>query len=323
MIVRFAGIDRTRLIDRRISPSCLYLRKPQSGLRMIGAVARNTLLVIAVLTAACGSRVARAPVGSAPPSDTTAAIRPSADARVAINISPSAASYRIESRSAVFALSDTLTPVDSVALNATATLRARRSPEGGIIVSGVVEQLSVTSGMNAAQSTQNLVAPFSLEWRLTGDSLIPPGRPAGDNCDQLEETARDVLVSLLPPLPESVAADQNWRYGQKLESCRSGLLLLLTSTSAVQVAAIADESSAGDVVLRSTGEITVSGRGTQGLTSVILNGTGSTRVTHRFNSSSGAIQSSRGESRLQLEFDLGYRTDRFVQYTIRTATRVQ
>jgi hypothetical protein len=233
------------------------------------------------------------------------------------------ARYEIRSRTVVYAASDTLTPIDSIFVVATALIQPDEFSSGRLALTGTVDHLSVTAGLAAGRSTETLQTPFTLSWVVTPDSVTAPTRQPEAACDQLHETARDILVALIPPLPESIAATTRWSTESSLESCRAGLSFRVTATSALSPADFATAAQLRQLTITGQGVAALTGQGVQGATNMILKGTGSMAGEYVLSLVTGQLQSSRTRSDMRVEFDLGYRTDRFVQQTVREVRRLE
>jgi hypothetical protein len=228
--------------------------------------------------------------------------------------------YQVESRTAVFSAGDTTTAIDSVTVSATATLRMRRGSRDRVELEGTVQSLTVSSGLGARRSMQTLQGPFTLSWSVTPDSasLVPVDTTS---CDQLQETARDVLLSLFPPLPATVTGNQTWRGVTALRSCRGGVALSLTTSTNHAIGMIADARRTRELQVNVDGSTTISGSGTQGASTVNLRGRGNLESAYFLDLSDGAVRSATSRIVAQVEFDLGYRTENLVQRTTRSISR--
>ena len=274
-----------------------------------------------IALSACAPRATSGPAPVAGPVSTTPAVD-TAPPRVVLALNPAPSTYRVESRSVIFSAADATVPLDSILLSSTAQLRLRREPNGTVVISGIVDRLSVSSGLGSARQTQSLQSPYSMEWVQTGDSTQPPARPASTPCDQLEESARDLLLSILPALPDTVSRNATWRNSRSIESCRGGVTIRLVTASSAHAGNLDSARTARALPFESTAQISVNGNGAQGSTNIVLKGSGTMSSRYLFNLATGAVQSGTSEMQLQLDFDLGYRTDKLIQRTSRTITRI-
>jgi hypothetical protein len=285
---------------------------------------RRILSVLPVMiAAACASR-STAPhpnVPAAPPVE-----RPvvTTDVPMRVAFDSSVWKYQVESRTAVFAITDTTTALDSILISAQLRVSMHDSPgDAQIALSGSVDRLLITSGLAAAKTIDSLPSGFRLDWRLANDSVVVPTGATQSGCDQLHETARDLLISILPPLPETMSRDQSWSTISTLKGCRAGLAVEVQTRNTVKVLSTAGPINKRQVMLESEGSTSLTGSGKQGTNSITLHGAGLSTTRYSLDLVDGFLRSTAAQSRTQIEFDMGYRTDRFIQRTTRTITRVQ
>jgi hypothetical protein len=98
--------------------------------------------------------------------------------------------------------------------------------------------------------------------------------------------------------------------------------MTLTTTNQLRVASPVSTQGRRLVTMQSEGTLTVAGSATQGAGTITLRGTGMSSTIYSFDTAAGVLRSTVTNSRTQIEFDLGYRTDRLIQRTTRTATRL-
>jgi len=286
-------------------------------------LASHRWLLIAFFLAGCVGTPARP---NTPPTVVTLPERPLPpdDAPLKVALDSSLGHYRVESRTIVFATSDTTIPLDSILVVAQIGVSAKHLiVAGAILFSGTVEMLTVTSGLGASRSSQSLNGEFRMDWSTVADSLAFPGQPTRAGCDQLQETARDILVSVFPLLPGSLTPNQIWRSRGTLRSCRAGVVMEIASRSQIAVASGTGTLNRRQVSLRSDGTVSIGGSGTQGAGLVTVRGSGVHTSTYSLNLEEGILVSTTTQSRTQIEFDMGYRTDRLIQRTMRSISRIR
>jgi hypothetical protein len=278
------------------------------------------LICFLILSGGCASSP-RSPATTTTPAPPAERPAPT-DAPLRVVLDSSVMRYQVESRTVVFAATDTTAPLDSVLIAAQVSLIIRQNASGHIAISGTADRLTVTSGFGQAKTTQSLDSGFKLEWRIVGDTIRVSSQPATTSCDQLQETARDILVSVIPPLPETLVREQKWNSSSLLKSCRSGLMIDVQSRSRIQVANGSAPINRRQVTLRTDGTVTLSGGGQQGATSIVIRGSGTASGNYVLDLVDGSIRSVNTQGRTQIEFDVGYRTDRLIQRTARSITRL-
>ncbi len=317
--------DRTRLTDRFHFTSQLVhvfcntrtsWNKPKRKMQ-----ATRSFALLSIIVAGCASKPAR-PGTAAPEPVSAERPAPAGEAPIRVTFDTGLMRYQAESRTAMFAASDTTVPLDSIVVTAQLSLSARNAPMG-IALSATVERLSVTTGLGAAKSSQTLAGEFKLAWSTVADSVFLEAQPARTGCDQLQETARDLLVSIFPPLPEFLSRDQSWRATSNSKSCRAGLILDVSSRSQLQVSLSAPPINRRQVTVRSAAILSIAGSGMQGASAVTVRGSGTLGTIFQLDLTDGVLRSAQTQGTIQIEFDLGYRTDRLVQSTRRLITRVQ
>jgi hypothetical protein len=239
--------------------------------------------------------------------------------RIIFNSAP--VRYRLESRTAIFSGADTATAIDSVVVSATLTATARRVSPGEVSFRGNIEAMTVTGGVGANRRSESLQAPVSLDWILAGDSVRIEQAPSDPGCDQIRDTARDLLIGSFPSVPDSVTRAQTWKRHSALRSCRGGYSIQVGSDQDLRVASGVERNSS-QLSIRSESRLTVSGGGGQGPNAATIRGTGSSLGSYVVDPRSGAVLTSNTNATVRIEVDLGYRTDRFVQRSVRSLTRI-
>jgi hypothetical protein len=271
------------------------------------------------MPAACAARSPRSVENPPdPPPPEAAAVSP--DAPINIVIDTAIMRFQIDSRTALSSTTDTLVVLDSVIVSGTASLRARSSGSG-IEISATVERLRVTRGLGNEKTTESLDAPIRLNWVVAQDGITIQSPSAG--CDQLSETARDALTSAYPLFPGTVARGQVWGGAQSLQGCRAGIAFEVSATSQTSVSNFAEAARTSQLLLSSESQVEIRGAGKQGATDVRLRGTGTTTAIYHFALAPTSLRVSDTHSRVELEFDLGYRTDRVLQKTVRRIERIR
>jgi hypothetical protein len=281
----------------------------------------RSVALLSIMVAGCASKPTRTNTTATDPipADRPAAV---ADAAIRVSFDSSTVRYQAESRTVVYAASDTTVPLDSIILTARLTLNAWNASTG-VALAGTVERLTVTSGLGSAKSSQTLDGAFKLAWRAGPDSVFLAAQSVLPGCDQLQDTARDLLVSVFPSLPDGLSRNQSWRAMSNFKSCRAGLMIDVSSRNQIQVVSDAAPLNRRQVTVRSDATVGITGSGTQGASAVTLRGSGVVTATYLMDLADGVLRSATSQSNTRLEFDLGYRTDRLVQHTVRTITRVQ
>jgi hypothetical protein len=277
-------------------------------------------LIFSLTLAACASSPRQSPSPD-PPSWPSAPTPADPNAPLNISLNPSEGRYTVESRTVVFAQEDTLTPVDSVTVNATMLLTATRDSNSALRLQGTVERLAVSSGLGTEIETLALDAPFSMTWSFSSDGVAALNTDPRTECDQLRETARDLMLAFFPPVPRSAAPGEVWNSVTRTTSCRAGLDLELSTTTELSPMDLQTARTSRELIISAAGKQMMTGTGKQGASNVTLRGAGETRTVYMFDLTRSVLREAETHSLMLIEFDLGYRTDRLVQRTVRTVVR--
>jgi hypothetical protein len=219
--------------------------------------------------------------------------------------------------------SDTLAPpLDSIDMVATIRVTPRRHTDGSVELRGIVEGVTLTSGLGADRTTQSSSTPLDVVWRSAQDGVTIPA-PAGSECGSPVQSVRDMLTLIAPPLPQRVTGESSWSAALGTAGCRDSVSFSSSTDAAFRPeGAVAAARQLGRLTIVATGVTRVEGRGRLGVTNITLRGSGPVNASYVVDAATGQLQSASASSVIQLEFDLGYRTDRFVQKSVRTAARV-
>jgi hypothetical protein len=239
------------------------------------------------------------------------------------DVEPVTSAYRLESHTVVLPASDTLAaPLDSIVVRATARIVRRRLPDRRVELRAEFERVTVTSGLGADRTTQSSSTSFEFVWATARDGVTLPA-PQATECGSVHQSARDLVLFLTPPLPDTVADTSRWMATLNSSGCRDEFIYTGTANAVLHPqGSLAAARRDGHITIVSAGESRVEGQGRQGGTAIAMRGTGSLSASYSVEAVSGALRSATATSTMKLEFDLGYRTDRFVQKSVRTATRI-
>lgn len=285
------------------------------------------LLLPPLVTALSCARVGTGPTVERPTPQPVPAPVDRGTAPLELNFDSARHDYRIESRTSITSQSDpNSTPIDSIIVLAEVSLGYELDSGGSLTVTGIVQRLTIATGLGTARTRTDSAINTSISWKWEGDStVVLAGGVRADTvaCDRLEDTARELLLSMLPSLPARVANADRWRTATSYSSCRGGVVLQVASSGSVQPVDFPQARQTGRLSLQSQGNITVHGSGSQGATTVTVRGTGSTHATLELDLRGTGLVNGSSRTNLSVEFDLGYRTDRFTQNTVRRVDLVR
>lgn len=277
-------------------------------------------IALTLVLSACSS--ARRSTPDVTPAAPVAAPTPTRDPNIVfLDFDAAPHRYRVESSTYLYSPTDSTTPIDSVRSTAVVVLTISNPPGDSMLFQGRVENLEVRSTDTTNAGLSRLENPYSLSWQVTNNRIGGAPRD-GDSCDQLEDVAHDLLTSILPVLPDSLVTAGSWRSNSELRSCRAGLMFTLTSEVQLTSGDFEELRQSRMLHVSGTSTLRLAGQGKQGASEVALRGNGRGSTTHVIDLRVGVLESSTSTSSMLLEFDLGYRTDRVIQKTTRSVTRI-
>lgn len=266
---------------------------------------RGWKLSLLLLAAACAPAVAPLPT-PAPraPEPTVAAPVPSV-ARVALPLRLSATTWRVSSIARLKASgAGVATDEQRVESHALVSWTLARSATGGLRGTGQVDSFTVVSSLDTAKSAPRgsaaAMSPAMLLIEATVDSAISrvsTRPPLANECDRPEASAATLARELLLRIPDGVAANDRWRDSTATLVCRSGVPMVVYTTTWSTLESISSDKL---VVKR---EITtrLDGTGGSAFRALELTGTGTGTQRAEVRVADGSVTKLEGSSTLTLQ----------------------
>lgn len=264
---------------------------------------RGRFFALTLLLVGCGPAVAPLPV----PTPGAPAPAPAAPApvvlRVALPARVNATTWRVSSIARLKASgAGVATDEQRVESRALVSWSQTRSATGGLRAAGQVDSFTVASSLDTAKTAPRAAAmiPAMLLVEATVDSAIArvsTRPPLANECDRPEASAATLARELLIRIPDGVAANDRWRDSTATLVCRSGVPMVVYTTTWSTLESI----SADKLVVKREITTRLDGKGGSAFRALELTGSGTGTQRAEVRVSDGSVSKIEGASTLTLQ----------------------
>ncbi len=268
--------------------------------------AEFALTLAAVFLSACAPAVA--PLPTPAPSAPTPSVAPAAPAVSRVLLPPrlNATTWRVTSSARLKASgAGVSTDEQRVDTRALVSWSLTRTATGGLRGTGQVDSFTVSSSLDTAKSVSPrgtasntgsslLLIEATVDSALARVSIRPP---LANECDRSEVSAASLARELLIRIPDGVAANDRWRDSTAMLVCRSGVPMVVHTTTWSTLESI----DADRLIVKRDITTRLEGKGGSAFRALELNGNGTGAQRAEVRVSDGSVSKLEGSSTLTLQ----------------------
>lgn len=232
-------------------------------------------------------------------------------------------SYDLRQTTIVTVGTDSLTRMDDTLITTGLLTYTFRSSSDTLMVTGVVDSLSVSSTREAGAPLRQLPVPVTVALHPGAvDSLPVPldSTAPSPSCDTMEDAARALARDVHLRIPRGIQPGQRWSDSTSAVICRGGIPMTATTRAIFEARNVQSRGNTTVVEVLRRSTLTLAGAGLQGSRRITVNGTGTSETIFSYDLRAGAFLEGAGQSTLRLRFDTVHQTEEVTQ---RSTSRIR